>query len=138
MALENQKLLFFSAIFVVFVAVAVTVGKAAFTPSTTSGTMSPAQLWKAIEQGKIQNQSYHVVEGVIESVETIYAGTVPIYNLTYFRGCDAPFLWGIYDESPKDYINKKVTVVVGVMYLGDMAQGYGKDGWVAVIGDILA
>ncbi|MCX8173831.1 MAG: hypothetical protein N3F63_04395 [Thermoplasmata archaeon] len=136
MPLDNQKLIFFSAIFVVFVAVAVTVGKATYTPST-SGVMSPAQLWNAIEQGKIQNESYLVVEGIIESVDTVYAGTVPIYNLTYFKGCDAPFLWGIHDESPTDYINRRVTVVVGVMYLGEMAQGYGKDGWVAVIGEIL-
>ncbi|MEM3444904.1 MAG: hypothetical protein QXJ27_00555 [Thermoplasmata archaeon] len=136
MALENQKLLFFSAIFVVIVAVGVTVGKVAISAPSTSGVMSPAQLWKAIDQGKLQNQSFHQVEGVINRVDLANISGFQL-GLVYFKGCDSPFIWGVSGESPYDYINTKVTVYVGVAYFGNMVQGLGKNGWVAIITSIV-
>ncbi len=129
MALQQQKIIFFSAIFVVFIAVVVTAGRAHFTPHGNL-SISPNKLWDDIENGKVQNRSSYTVEGEISSISHISG-----WYVIYFKGCSAPFVWAITEDTPENYLGMKVSASVVVVFLGTAGDQYeiGKDGWIGII-----
>jgi hypothetical protein len=125
---KPDKIIFFSAIFVVFVAVAVVVATHA---ETKTGYTSPAQLWEAIEHGKIANQTFVTISGIIHDVDDTGMG----YSIVCFAGCSNPFVWYVPNTHADDYLNKQVAVNGYVVYAGELADtlGMGVDGWVVML-----
>jgi hypothetical protein len=123
---KPDKIIFFSAIFVVFVAVAVVAS-----PYVGIKTMTPAQLWNAIEHGKIANQTFVTISGIIHDVDDTGMG----YSIVYFAGCSNPFVWYVPNTHADDYLNKQVAVNGYVVYAGELADtlGMGVDGWVVML-----
>jgi len=123
MLAKNQKLIFFSAIFVVIVAVAVCIAK------PIAGGMSPQELWKRIERGEIKGGIY-VITGVVSLV-----GVFDDVGFVYFKGCEKPFI--TFEESVYYYlgrnIGKQVSVSVSVEYEPDLGYVFGKNGLVVEI-----